>query len=207
MFLAYVYRNGRYDQAKRLKGAQGVYAFLQKNLYEEEIRICDTGDNLIFQARDGIDLFNRLEEIGVNLPGIYQLLCRKALGSGADELPRPQWEQLYDSIGLSSGEIAMRQRVKKAAMAATTVADVVRLLEGTYFSACFYSEDETCCWSYFDPHDLTVRKMDRVESDFGTGWQETGEQVTLDLDARVRHHSSAEDIHTFILGMEIGKHQ
>ena len=183
IFLGYVYHNGRYDQAERLKGEQGVYAFLKKNLYEEEIRICDSGDNLIFHARDGVDLFSRLEEIGIDLPGIYQSLRREALGPGADEPHRPKWEQLYDSIGLSSGEIAMRQRVKKAAIAATTVADVVRLLEGTYFSACFYSEDETRCWSYFDPHDLTVRIMKRVGDDYGTGWQETGDMLIFTITA------------------------
>jgi len=205
IFLGYVYHQGRYDKGKKLCGVQEVCAFIKQHLYEEEIRICDSGDNLIFQARDGVDLFSRLEEIGIDLPGIYQSLRREALGPGADESPRPKWEQLYDSIGLSSGEITMRQRVKKAAIAATTVADVVSLLERTYFSACFYSEDETCCWSHFDPHDLTVWKMERVEDDYGTGWQETGEQITLDLDAQVRHHSSAEDIHAFILRMENGK--
>lgn len=207
IFLGYFYRNGRYGQAERLIGAQEVCEFIKKYLYEEEIRICDSGDNLVFQARDGVDLFSRLEDFGIDLPGIYQALRREALGSNAEELPRPKWEVLYDSIGLSPGEIAMRQRVKKAAREATTVADVARLLEGTYFSACFYSEDETCCWSYFDPHDLTVRKMERVEDDYGTGWQETGEQITLDLDARVRHHSSGEDIHAFILRMGIWKQQ
>jgi hypothetical protein len=207
ILLGYVYRNGRYDMGEKLCGAQEICTFIKKYLYEEEIRICDPGDNLIFQARDGVDLFSQLEEFGIDLPGIYQSLHKEALDSNPNELPRPKWEELYDSIGLSSGEIAMRQRVKKAAREATTVADVARLLEGTYFSACFYSEDETCCWSYFDPHDLTVRKMERVEDEYGIGWQDTGELVTLDPDARVQHHSSGEDIHAFILRMEIWKQQ
>lgn len=91
----------------------------------------------------------------------------------------------------------MRQRVKQACKSARSVADVARLLKGTYFNARFYSEDRSRVWGYFDLDEYSVIVLN--ESDVGVPGEEQEKPAFLNPQARVRHISSGEDIHTFVL--------
>ncbi len=189
-FFGYVTIKGRYDQPTKLEGTQAVVDFVTKHLYAEELRVCDSNDHLLLHLMDGVDIYNELEEININLNELF-INARQALIEKEEEQPpKERWEMLYDQIGLSAGEIAMRQRVKKAARAATCVADVAELVQGTYFDARFYSLDDVHCWGYFNDADLTVCLLSEDEND---------RRIQLKPDARVQHRSSAEDVHVFTL--------
>ncbi|MFH1330143.1 MAG: hypothetical protein ABIJ48_05775 [Actinomycetota bacterium] len=166
--------------------------FLEAHLFDDEVVLTDSADRLIFRAADGIDLYSRLDEFGIDLPTLYRRLRQAAVPvAPRDEGAREPWEDLYDSIGLSPGEIAMRQRVKRAAKAARTASDVAELLAGTYFDASFESGDGSRSWAGFDPGDLSV--VGQLADDG------TGERIRLPPDARVRHRGSGEDVHCFVL--------
>jgi hypothetical protein len=167
-----------------------LLGFLEAHLFDEKVVLADSGDQLIFEAVDGVDLYSRLDEFGIDLPSLYRRLRELAVSAASDDREREPREDLYDSVGLSPAEIAMRQKAKRAARAARTGADVVGLLAGTYFEASFESEDGSRCWSSFDPGDLSAVE----EAQNGAG-----EPVGLRLDTRVRHRGSREDIHSFVL--------
>ena len=201
-YRGYFSQRGRFARAVRLTSVEEVAAFLREHLYAEEVRITDAGDRLLFHAVDGTDLSSRLDELGIDLPGIYAAMRRAWLAEAEQEepeeerAPREPWEALYDSIGLSSGEVGMRQRAKRACRDALTVADVIELLEGTYFDAHVETEDGSRAWGYFDAADCSARVLRRVGED---AWQEGDRRVRLDPAARVRHKGSGEDIHLFLL--------
>ena len=206
-YRGYVSREGRFGRAVRLAGAAEIAAFLREHLYDEEVRIVDGDDFLVFRAMGGIDLYSRLGDLGIDLPALYREIhtawvaeAQAGAGEGrrpgaAGEVvePREPWEELYDSIGLSAGEIGMRQRAKRACRAARTVADVVDLLEGTYFDAYFQTEDGSREWGYLDRSEGTVEVV-RPRGEEGAH-----ARSRLDPAARVRYHSSGEDIHLFVL--------
>ena len=199
IFYGYVYVAGRYGQPVRLEGSRAVSDFIKTNLFAEELRICDTSDQLLFHSLDGVDVFNGLGAIGIDLPGLFRSVREQMVQTGDESPKKEEWEELYDRMGLSPAEVAMRQRVKKAAMTARTVADVAELVRGTYFNARFYSPDDQKCWGYFDETDLTVQQLFDKES----GWEDAGQQIeariTLSPGARVQHRSSREDVHLFTL--------
>lgn len=178
-----------------LQGAEAVAAFVKEHLYAEELRITDTADELIFHAVDGIDLFSRLDELGIDLPALYDAIRREAVAaeSAPEQREREDWEALYDSIGLTPAEVSMRQAAKRAARAARTVADVVSLLEGTYFDADFQSEDGSQRWDCFDPRSYSALVRSRE------GKRDRPREVRLNPQARVRHLGSGEDVHLFVL--------
>jgi len=190
VYFGYVYVDRRYEHPSQLRGTQAVADFISTHLYAEELRICDSSDHLLLHLLDGIDISNELEEININLNELF-LQARQDLIEAEDEPPpKERWEILYDQIGLSSGEIAMRQRVKKAARNAQCVADVANLVQGTYFDARFYSSDDSRCWGHFDPSDLSVSIVDE---------RRNTKRIRLNPAARVQHRSSAEDVHIFTL--------
>jgi hypothetical protein len=190
--LGYFTRHGEHVGPVALEDRAMVLGFLEVHLFDDEVILADPDDRLVFRAVDGVDLISRLDELGIDLPALYRSLRRAAVSAASDaEDEREPWEDLYDGIGLSPGEIAMRQRAKRAARAARTVADVVELLAGTYFDASFVTEDGSRSWAYFDPDDLSV--LERL-ADGGTG-----KRIVLSPDARVRHRGSGEDIHNFVL--------
>jgi len=199
IIFGYVYKGGKHGQAIRLEGQYAIIAFIKKYLFAEELRLCDASDHLIFHALDGVDIYNNLDNIGIDLPAIYRAVLKEETKLVVDAKPKETWEKLYDQIGLSPGEIAMRQRVKIAAKAASSVSEVAELVQDTYFDAFFYTLDESKSWGYFDGTDFTVSKLVKVEDAFGTGWQSTGHRVHLSSKARVKHRSSSEDVHRFIL--------
>ena len=169
-----------------------VLAFLEAHLFDVEVVLADPDDRLVLRAVDGVDLVSRLDELEIDLPALYRRLRERAVAGASDAAEEHEpWEDLYDGIGLSPGEVAMRQRAKRRARAARTVADVVELLAGTYFEASFVSEDGGRSWASFDPGDLTA--LERLP-DGGTG-----KPVHLSPDARVRHRASGEDVHSFVL--------
>ena len=176
---------------QRLADRAAVESFLEQHLWDAEVVLTDPADSLLFHARDGVDLYSRLGELDIDLAGLVERVRRRAAAAG-DRGDREPWEDMYDSIGLSPGEIAMRQRVKAGARAARTVADVVTLLAGTYFAAAFVSADRSREWAAFDPEDLSA---DEIE----TGEDGPGRRVRLHPEARVRHESSGEDRHHFVL--------
>jgi hypothetical protein len=198
-YLGYVTSSGVRGRPQRIENISELISFLKTHLHADEVVVTDPGDNLLFRAVDGVDLYSELERLGIDLPGLYRDIRQGMDSLRPDQATnREPWEQLYDSIGLSPGEIQMRQRVKRLCKAARTVADVARLLEGTYFDAHFYSEDRARAWGYFKPEDNSVYILAGSEED---GWGESQETtpVTLSPGARVRHISSGEDIHRFIL--------
>jgi hypothetical protein len=197
---------GRGEQILVLEGREGIIRFLKKHLFaktsddQTEIGIAefDTG-RVIFHSIGGVDLDSELQHHGISLPDLYQEIkaeIRKRVqeDSGTE---KPEWEEYFDSIGLSEAEIQMRAAAKKNARAARTVRDVAKLIEGTYFDADFESEDGTRMWGYFDEHDFTVEPL----RNDGTGWSagSSEKRVRLDPDARVTYTESGEDVHGFIL--------
>ena len=190
--LGYFIRQGEHVGPVVLGDRAMLLQFLEAHLFDDEVILTDPDDRLVFRAVDGVDLSSRLDELGIDLPALHRRLRRAAVSAASDaEEERESWEDFYDGIGLSPGEIAMRQRAKRAAKAARTVADVVELLAGTYFDASFGSGDGSRRWGYFDLDDLSV-----VEHLVDGA---TGEPVRLWPDARVHHQGSGEDIHSFVL--------
>jgi hypothetical protein len=219
-YYGYVYHRGRYDTPEVLVGESDLYRFLRDHLYDEEVRITDAGDRLLFHAVDGVDVYSRLQELDIDLPSLYREFQEemvvdapevidpasvRELGHGAEgkdedwEEPdrRPGWERYYDTIGLSLGEILMRQAAKRACREAETVRDVALLLRGTYFDAFFESDDGSRAWGYFHGLDWWATVMRRTEDGGWTG--DSGLQVELQPGARVRYVSSGEDVHHFVL--------
>jgi len=197
-FLGFIYSCGKHSTPQILADAGEVTLFIKANLYEEELVITDSSDRLILRAVSGVDLYSDLRELGIDLPKLYRE-CRQGLmpNETTGEDLREDWEVYYDSIGLSPGEIRMRQRVKQACKAAHTVADVIELLEGTYFDVRFISEDHLKTWNNFDPETCLVRENEVIEKD---GYSDQlNRALTVDPDARVKHHSSREDVHIFFL--------
>jgi len=171
---------------------EALLRFLEAHLFDDEVVLTDSDDQLIFRAVDGIDFYSRLDEFGIDLRALYRELRDAAVSaaSPAEEDCEP-WGDLYDSVGLSPGEVAMRQEAKRAARAARTLADVVELLADTYFDASFESADGRRSWAYFDRDDLSVVEQPADGS--------MGERVRLQRDAQVRHLGSGEDVHSFVL--------
>ena len=196
-YLGYITEKGKRVETQQLGDRDAVIQFLEQHLYAEEVVITDNNDKLVFRAFDGVDLFSGLESLGIDLPAIYSRILDRER-SQKHQTEREPWEDLYDSIGLSPGEIQMRQRVKKDCRAARTVYDVAQLLKGTYFEVQFFSEDRLRAWGYFNPEENSVYILAGSEED---GWGESQETtpVTLSPGARVCHISSSEDVHKFIL--------
>lgn len=190
--LGYFTRQGEQVGPVALDGRAAVLDFLEAHLFDGEVVLTDPDDRPVFRALDGVDLDSRLDELGIDLPALYRRLRRAAVSEASDaEEEREPWEDFYDGIGLSPGEIAMRQRAKRAAKAARTVADVVELLAGTYFDASFATGDGSRSWAYLDPDDLSA--VERLTDG------RTSEPVRLSPEARVRHQGSGEDVHSFVL--------
>ena len=197
-YLGCVTSRGVRGRPQRIENRSELISFLKTHLHEDEVVVTDPGDRLLFRAVDGVDLYSELERLGIDLPGLYRDIRQGMVSPEPEQATdRAPWEQLYDSIGLSPGEIQIRQRVKRLCKAARTVADVARLLEGTYFDAHFYSEDRKQSWNYFDPRDYSVIVLIESEAEGSDDDQER--TVTLAPEARVQHVSSGEDIHAFIL--------
>lgn len=183
---------GQRRRPVELNDRQEVKTFLESHLFDDELVLTDVNDRLVFRAVDGVDLYSSLEELRIDLPALYRKLRSATIEtSGDSSFKREPWEDHYDSIGLSPDEIAMRQRSKRLAKTARTVADIVELLAGTYFDARFETEDRTRSWGYFDPDDFSVIEQLADHNE--------GARIHLSPDARVRHSGSGEDIHSFVL--------
>jgi len=198
-FYAYIYRDGRYKKAIRLEGQLVVVNFIKENLFAEELKICDSSDRLLLHILDGIEHVNNLAEIGIDLPTLYQMYRQKATGEENRNETKPKWEILYDRIGLSTGEIQMRKRVKYAAKSAQTVADVANLIRDTYFDAHFYSEDDTNFWCYFNDQDYSATHFIISNKELSNAWIEVENKVYLLPKFKVTHRYSSEDKHVFTL--------
>ncbi len=194
----YVYIVGMHGPPQTLEDQDGIIKFLKANLYAEKLTITDNHDELWYESVDGVDLFSRLNELGIDLPAIFQWVRYDQYRDDSEsEEERQPWEDLYDSIGLSPGEIAMRKRVKKEAIAARTLADVIELVKGTYFDVILSLPGEQEAWGYFDPNDCSV-SIYPGENESGLAAED---QIVRMLPAttRVMHKSSGEDIHHFEL--------
>jgi len=195
-FFGYVYdQDERYAPPTSLDDKQALKEFIKANWDAKQLVITDRFDKQLLLMRDGVDLFNQLDQFDIQLSKIFQDI-RENLVTNQDSGEKPEWEQLYDSIGLSAGEIRMRQRVKQACKEAQTVSDVVELVRGTYFDVDFISQDHQHCWRYFDIQRHTAEVMIRDEQG---NWSYIEEEEVIPLNARVVHLRSGEDIHEFIL--------
>jgi hypothetical protein len=201
-FLGYVFDDSRETVQPTTLDKTSLVQFIKEHLEVKQLIITDTSNQQLLLMRDGVDLFNQLDEFGIHLPDIYREVRESLVGDGKRSEEKPEWERLYDSIGLSAGEIRMRQRVKRACLAAKTVSDVVDLIQGTYFSVYFYSEDKEQCWGYFDESNFTAMSLLKDENGY---WYDSGDPVVIPGDARVVHLRSAEDIHEFILLDPLGQ--
>lgn len=197
-YWGYIYSDERQVNQSPLDNEEQLVGFLKSHLYYEQLVITDARDNLVFHSRDGVDLYSNLTELGIDLPTIYQELHQELYAEGELETSdREPWEETYDRFGLSPGEIKMRQGVKRACKAARTVEGVAELLKGTYFDAFFLAKDRKRAWGYLDVEIYTVYILDGSEEE---GWaNERDELVNLDLSARVKHISSSEDQHWFLI--------
>jgi hypothetical protein len=156
--------------------------------------ITDTRDQQLLHLQDGVDLFNELDQIGFSLNKLLREVRKEAVKAPPQE--KPEWERLFDQIGLSPGEIRMRQRAKAASQAARTVGDIANLVRGTYFDANFLINNGKTWYRYFDADTFEVTLM--TQDDSGK-WVEITTTDILSPAAQVRHLRSSEDIHTFIL--------
>jgi hypothetical protein len=197
-YWGYVYSNDKRAERILLADTAELLYFLKSHLYDAQLEITDARDNLVFRSLEGVDLYSNLGDIGINLPAIYREFREEiAANEGPDMTDRETWEDEYDRIGLSPGEIRMRQRVKAACKAARTVGEVAALLEGTYFGASFISEDKTRAWGYLDGQDCSVYLLQGSEEE---GWgNAVDEMVTFDRETRVKHLYSSEDMHWFLI--------
>lgn len=196
--LGFLFSGGYHDDARILSDCDQVVTFLHANLYAEQVVITDRGDDLWFEAVNGVDLYSRLGELGIDLQAIFQQRRKELYGQ--DEVSDPDrnsWEELYDSIGLSAEEIAMRRRVKDMVKRAETIEDVIHLLEDSYFDAVFTLPDDPQSWGYFNPADCSVT-FHQVEDQVNPE-NKAGKVILLKKTTRVRHVCSGEDIHHFDL--------
>ncbi len=170
--------------------------FIKHNFDVPKLVITDQADQQVLLIQDGVDLHNDLGQFGIDLGEIFEAIRAEAIGDSSEDGEKPDWEKLYDSIGLSPGEIRMRQRVKRDCLVARTVQDVADLVSGTYFTVFFISPDESQCWGYFDETDFSGVVMEKDPEGY---WSDTGRLVRIPKTGRVKHLRSGEDIHDFIL--------
>jgi len=169
-------------------------AFLIEHLFDEQMVLTDSSDELWFQALDGVDHYSRLGELGIDLTELYRMQRQEILSEVSElEDSRQSWEDVYDQVGLDPGEIRMRQRIKKQAKEAKTVEEVARLVEGTYFDVLFCRSDEKPAWGSFDSRDCSASPLDDESS------SRQASRITIDRQSRVKHVASGEDIHLFEL--------
>lgn len=168
----------------------------EENLNAPQLIITDPGDRQLLLMRDGVDLFNELDRIGISLPAVYDQIRAETTREILQAAEKPEWERLYDQVGLSPGEIRMRQRVKAACRAVQTVADVPEIVRGTYFDAHFLTGDGQKWYRFFNEEDYSISLMTKNENG---EWVDEPELVTLSPTKQVRHLRSSEDIHSFEL--------
>lgn len=196
-FFGYHYDGDGYRSlAVTIEDIQELINFIKENLQAPQLIITDSSDHQILLLKDGIDLYNNLENYGISLQTIFSEVRTNLVNPEKPLIEKPEWEILYDNIGLSPGEIRMRQRVKKACQSAKTVSDVADLLQNTYFDAHFLSEDEQHWWRYFDATDYSASLVTKHANG---KWIENDIRVHLSKNACVRHVKSSEDNHTFLL--------
>ena len=194
-FLGFRYNtDGRTLPTVRLETPEDVKRFIRDNLEASQLIITDAQDQQLLLMRDGVDLYNGLVQIGISLNSLLGQIRVESIHDSASSQEKPKWERLYDQIGLSPGEIRMRQRAKAACRAAQTVADVAELVRGTYFDAHFLASDRQTWYRFFDADTYQAIVMTKDK----TGeWVEGSTPATLSPTTQVRHLRSSEDIHTF----------
>ena len=185
---------GRYGPPVRLADQDATIQFIRENQYVPQMMITDMGDHQLLLMRDGVDLFNELDQVGIDLNFVLNQIRAEMVAEGQNTGEKPEWERLYDQIGLSPGEIRMRQRVKVECRAARTVGNVAEIVRGTYFDANFLTADGNKWYRFLDEADYSARLM--IKDERGEWMDEPG-RVALSPEIRVRHLRSSEDIHTF----------
>ena len=194
-FLGFRYNaDGRTLPTVRLETPEDVKRFIRDNLEASQLIITDAQDQQLLLMRDGVDLFNELDQIGLSLHSLLNQIRTEAVQDLGSPQEKPEWERHYDQIGLSPVEIRMRQRAKAACRAAQTVADVADLVRGTYFDPHFLTRDRRTWYRFFDADTYQAIVMTKDE----TGeWVEGPTPVILSPTTHVQHLRSSEDIHTF----------
>lgn len=187
-------QEGRYGHPLLLADPDAILRYIRENLDAPQLVITDADDHQLLLMRDGVDLYNALDQVGVDLNFVLNQTRDEIVAEGLELEEKPEWERLYDQIGLSPGEIRMRQRVKAACRAAQTVADVAEIIRGTYFDAHFLTTDGNKWYRFFDEEDYSATLM---TSDDNGKWNDEPEKAILSPTLQVRHLRSSEDVHTF----------
>ena len=196
-FLGYIYDAfGRYDAPQKIEDEFALVRFITKNIEAPQMVITDLNDNQVLLTREGVDFFSNLHSLGIELGDVYRQIRDRRVEPLKEDRQKPPWEALYDSIGLSSSEVRMRQNIKRACLAAKTVQDVADLLKGTYFSVYFYNQERDKSWGHMDKDTLAAELLLLDEEGY---WYDTGSLVKLEAEAKVSHLCSSEDIHEFLL--------
>lgn len=185
---------GRYGPPVRLADQDAIIQFIRENQHAPQMMITDMGDHQLLLMRDGVDLYNELDQVGIDLNFVLNQIRDEMVAEGQSTGEKPEWERLYDQIGLSPGEIRMRQRVKAECRAARTVGDVAEIVRGTYFDAHFLTTDGKKWYRFFDEEDYSATLM--IKDDNGK-WNDEPEKSILSPTLQVRHLHSSEDVHTF----------
>jgi hypothetical protein len=188
--------NGNHPSPTELTSTEALSNFIKEHFFDKQLIITNSADEQILLMHNGVDLYQDLDSLGINLAEIMQEIREDASQPLTPNEKKPGWERLYDQIGLSPGEIRMRQRVKRECRLARTVAEVAELVQGTYFDARFYSPDGLWAWGYFDETDFTATVLIKNGKNI---WGSSHERVVLPPGGRVRHQESREDVHVFTL--------
>ncbi len=189
-------KNGNHPSPTELTSTEALRNFIKEHYFDTQLIITNSADEQILLMRNGVDLYQDLESMGINLAKLMREIREEASEPLTPNGKKPRWERLYDQIGLSPGEIHMRQRVKQECRLARTVAEVAELVRGTYFDARFYSPDGRWSWGFFHEEDFTATVLIKNGVDI---YSTSEERVILPSTCRVRHQESGEDIHVFTL--------
>jgi hypothetical protein len=186
--------DGTHNAPIPLETQDSVVHYIRGNHKAHQLVITDQNDQLLLLMRDGVDLFNTLDQIGISLNAVLKQFRDKIVEEQTFSEEKLEWERRYDQIGLSSGEIRMRQRVKQACKNACTIADVAEIVRGTYFDAHFLSSDGSKWYRFLNEDDYSITLM---TNDGNGEWIDEPGRVILLPSTRIKHLRSTEDIHTF----------
>ena len=96
IYWGYIYSNDKQVKRLQLANKAELIAFIKSHLYDDQLEITDSRDNLVFRSLDGIDL-----------PSIYQESRQEIYASEELEAnDREPWEEIMtilDSLPQRSG--------------------------------------------------------------------------------------------------------
>ncbi len=94
-------REGYYGQPVMLKEKEHLIQFIKENLDETKLVVTDRADQQVLLIQECVNLYNDLDQYEVSLGEIFKEIRAERVGGANGEVRKPDWEILYDSIGLS----------------------------------------------------------------------------------------------------------